>query len=164
MYRYNEVYDLYEDMSKDVDYMDDVLNQSEDLNIVGIVCLKDGVSSGTLMNGIAYTKELTEHVINKAKNSEIVKKQLENDDINVFSGNPFDEEKKESELNFEDMITIDTEMLASAFGSNISEEEMSQLIQTHMSSISDSINADTVEAKELLEDVLKSMINESLGG
>ena len=164
MYRYNEVYDLYEDMSKDVDYMDDVLNQSEDLNIVGIVCLKDGVSSGTLMNGIAYTKELTEHVINKAKNSEIVKKQLENDDINVFSGNPFDEEKKESELNFEDMITIDTEMLASAFGSNISEEEMGQLIQTHMSSISDSINADTVEAKELLEDVLKSMINESLGG
>lgn len=161
MYRYNEKYDLYEDMSSDIAYMKDVLNKSDDLNIVGIVCLKDGVSSGSLMNGIAYTKDLTEHVIQTAKKSEIVKKQLADENINVFSGKPFDEEEGPS-LDFQDMISVDTEMLSSAFGGTISQEEIGKMIQDHMTGISESINADTSEAKQLLSDVLVSMTTKML--
>lgn len=162
LYRYNEKYDLYEDMSEDDAYMKEVLENSVDLNIVGIVCLKDGVTSGSLYSGIAYTKELTEHVILTASNSEIVKKQLENTDVNVFSGQRFDEESADSGLDFQDMISIDTSMLASAFGTNISEEEIASMTQGYMGEISNAITADTTEAKDMLSSTLETMTTDIL--
>ena len=157
LYKYNDKYDLYEDMSDDDAYMKDVISNSVDLDIVGIVCLKEGVSSGSLMSGVAYSNDLTEHVIKTASESEIVKKQLANEDINIFSGKRFDEEDEESSLDFQDMISIDTNMLSSAFGMKISEKDIADMTSGYMADISASIKADTAEAKTLLSDTLKTM-------
>ena len=153
-YRYNAQYNIYEDMSSDEDYMKKVYENSETLKIVGIVCPKEGTSSMTLTTGIAYTKELTLHVIEKASESEIVKKQLENKDINVFSNKSFDDESNEAGLNFQDMISIDKDKLASAFGGNLSESDITKITQTYMTAISEAINADTSQAEEALSDTL----------
>ena len=44
---------------------------------------------------IGYTKELKEYVINEINDSEIVKEQKENQDINVFTGAEFPEDTDE---------------------------------------------------------------------
>lgn len=42
-----------------------------------------------MYGGIGYTSELTSYVVNQIKNEDIVKEQLENKDINIFTGNEF---------------------------------------------------------------------------
>ncbi len=162
-YKYNAQYNIYEDMSQDEDYMKKVYDKSETLKIVGIVTPKEGSSSMTLSPGIAYTKELTQHVIEKASESEIVKKQLANKDINVFSNKSFDDESKEAGLNFQDMISIDTDKLASAFGGNMKQEEIAKMTQGYMTKISEAIDADTSKAeaalKNTLIDLSKDLLN-----
>ena len=72
VFRYNEKYDIYEDMSDDADYMKNVYDNSEKPRVVGIVCLKPDVNSMALQPGVNYTKDLTLYVIEKARESEIV--------------------------------------------------------------------------------------------
>lgn len=163
-YRYNEEYDIYEDMSKDQDYMKEVYDHALDLKIVGIVCAKEGTTSMNLSPGVAYTKELTQYIIEKAQQSEIVKKQMANRDVNVFSGKRFDDESEESGLQFEDMITVDTEMLSSAFGVTISEDDISKMTQGYMTQISNAITTDTSAAQNAFTSTLTTMASDMLSG
>ena len=156
-YKYVEEYQIYEDMSKDQEFMEDVYEDALDLKIVGVVCAKEGSNSTSLMSGISYTKALTEYVIETAEKSEIVKKQMKNEEINVFSNKRFDDDSEEAGLNFEDMISIDTEMLSSAFGVNISEEDISNMTQGYMGEISSAITADTTDAKQAVNDTLATL-------
>lgn len=156
-YKYNSKYDLYESMSNDQDYMKKVYDQGIDLKIVGVVCAKEGSTSTTLTTGVAYTKELTEYVIQKASESDIVKKQLANKDINVFSGKRFDDESNQSGLDFQDMISIDKDMLTSAFGGQFDQNQLAVMTQGYMAEISQAINADTSDSQELLSDTLKTL-------
>ena len=63
LYRYNEKYDIYEDISSDKQLLKQVYDTSEDLSIVGILCLKQDSDSAILSTGVNYPKELTTHVI-----------------------------------------------------------------------------------------------------
>ena len=76
------------DKSKDLLYVSELVENGIDLNIVGIIKPKEG-SNISVTNGIGYTKELTEYVINQINDSEVVKQQLENKDINIFTNKPF---------------------------------------------------------------------------
>ena len=119
-YKYNVKYDIYEDMVGDDEYMRDVYNKSLKLKVVGIVCAKENNSSMALSAGVAYTKGLTQYVINEAEKTSIVSKQLNKPDIDVFSNKSFDEANKDDEkqLDFEDMITVDENMIKDAFKVN----------------------------------------------
>jgi len=166
-YKYNKKYDIYENMSDDEEFMNSVYNNSVDLKIVGIVCPK-GDSVG-LMSGIGYTKKLTEYIINKASESDIVKKQLKDKNINVFSGKDFDDEDNNTGLNFQDMISIDKDLLSSAFGVKISEADISAMTQGYMTEISTAITTDTSKAQSefsntlitLTTNLLNNYINEN---
>lgn len=162
IYRYNETYNVYEDMSGNAEFMQKVYDESTELKIVGVVCAADGVTSGGLMPGMAYTKELTEHVIAQATESEIVKKQLENKEIDVFSGKRFDDESKETGLDFQDMISVDTEMLKTAFGATVTEKDISNMTQGYMAQISNAITADTTNIKKELSSTLVSFATDIL--
>ena len=61
--------------------INNLLKESEELSIVGIVKEKDGEG-----NYIGYTKSLLEYVVNKNKNSSIYQDQINNKEINVISG------------------------------------------------------------------------------
>ncbi len=150
LYRYNEEYNVWEDMTDDSAYMKGLINDSETLKIVGIVCPKEDVNATALSQGIAYTADLTCHVIDVAANSEIVKSQLSDEKIDVFTGKEFGAKSEDDEegLNFEDMITVDEEMLSSAFGMNISESTIRRLINDYFSNIGSSIDVDTKPAQE----------------
>ena len=145
-YRYNEEYNVYEDMTNDNEFMNQVYDNSIKLNIVGIVKPKNDTLT---MTGVLYTKALTEYVIQKASESEIVKKQLENENINVFSGKDFDEDDESTGLNFQDLITIDEGAIASAFNVNINQADIEQMTQGYMKEISNAITADTSKAQAM---------------
>ncbi len=163
-YKYNATYDIYESMTNDTGYMQDIYNQALDLKIVGVVCARDGATSSSLMQGVGYTKELTEYVIEKASESEIVQKQKTKREVDVFSGKRFDDKKEEAGLNFEDMISVDTELLSSAFGATISEEDISNMTQGYMGEISAAITTDTTSAKEAFGNHLVAFTSEMLNG
>ncbi len=157
-YKYNKKYKIYESMTEDKEFMEDVYKNATDLKIVGVVTAKEGSNATTLTTGIAYTKALTEHIIDKASKSEIVKKQLANEDVNVFSNKRFDDDSKEAGLDFQDMITIDTELLSSAFGMKISEEDISNMTKGYMGEISSAITTDTTNAQRAYLDTLSSIM------
>ena len=148
LYKYNDSYNVYEDMSQDNNYMIDLYNKSEDLKIVGIVTSKEGVSSTALSPGVSYRHDLIEHIINYAKDTDIVKKQLANEEIDVFSGKRFDSEKNTDALNFQNMINIDTSKIKNAFNINIDEEKIKNETAKKMAEISNSITTNIDPAKE----------------
>lgn len=153
-YKYNETYHVYESMTGDTEYMKSVYEDALKLKVVGVVCAKEGNRSGSLMQGIGYTKELTEYVIEEASKSEIVKKQLEDREVDVFSGKRFDDKSEDTGLNFQDMISVDTELLSSAFGSTVSEQDIANLTKGYTEQISAAITTDTKPAKEAASNAL----------
>ena len=160
IYKYNADYNIYEDMSKDDEFMENVYNNATKLNIVGIVKPKNNLS----MTGVLYTRDLTEYVINKAKESELVQKQLQNMNINVFSGKDFDEDDESTGIDFQDLVTIDTDAISSAFNVNINQDDISEMTQGYMSEISSAITADTSVAQteflNNLSTITKNILND----
>lgn len=113
-YEYDEEYDLYRDKTDNQSYMKKLIENGETIKIVGIVQPAEGTTATMLQTGIGYPQSLTTHVIEQAQASEIVKKQLENKDIDVFTGNAFNEaNNKEFDMN--SLFSVDTEKLKSAF-------------------------------------------------
>ena len=68
--------------------MKKVLDKSLTLKIVGIIKPNEDTTIETA-GGIGYTSELSEYVINKINNSQIVKEQKANENINVFTNEVF---------------------------------------------------------------------------
>jgi ABC-type lipoprotein export system ATPase subunit/ABC-type antimicrobial peptide transport system permease subunit len=126
VYRYNVKYDIYEDMSNDDDYMRDLYHKSLKLDIVGIVCIKDGNNSMALSPGIGYRKSLCDYIVRESARTAIVSKQLANKDVDVFSGKSFTEvnEDEQEKLDFNDMVSIDEEMLKDAFKVNFDPDDL----------------------------------------
>ena len=156
-YKYNSKYKIYEDMSEDENYMNSLYDNGLKIKIVGIVCQKDGSNSMALNPGVVYTKELIDYIVNISSKSEIVKKQLSNKDVDVFSNARFDEKKNDSKMDFEDLITVDNKMLESAFNIKISEKDIKNTTTNYMNEISSSITADITPASNDFESNLKTL-------
>ena len=157
LYKYNSKYDTYEDMSNDKEYLEDIYNKSEDLIITGVAYCNDNSS----LTGIIYYDSLVDHVIDVAKDSPIVKKQLENPDTDVFSGNKFDEDKEKSGLNFNDMVSIDQDKLKNAFKFNldtsaIKDTDYASIILNNSNDIKETITATTDSFVEVINNTYKS--------
>ncbi len=157
LYRYNSKYDTYEDMSNDKEYLEDIYNKSEGLIITGVAYSNDNSS----LTGIIYYDSLVDHVIDSAKDSPLVKKQLANPDIDVFSGNKFDEDKEKSGLNFNDMVSIDQDKLKNAFKFNldtsaIKDTDYASIILNNSNEIKETITATTDSFVEVINNTYKS--------
>ena len=128
-YQYDSEYGTWLDKSDDTDYMRDLVNNGTTLKICGIVQVKEDASVTMLSQGLYYLPELTNHIIDYAANSEIVKQQLDNPDVDVFSGKTFLEEEEESgsSLDMSSLFSFDTSALSSAFGIDSSSMDLSSL-------------------------------------
>lgn len=115
-YEYDEEYKVWKDKSDNSSYMKKLVKNGEDLTIVGIVQPVEGAAASMLTAGICYTPELTKHVIEKAASSEIVKQQLADEKINVFTGEEFGKEDNEnSKFDMESLFSINADALQEAF-------------------------------------------------
>lgn len=113
-YVYDEEHALWLDKSEDKDYMQTLVAEGDDVTVVGVVQPRENASATILSSGIGYTHALTNHVIEAAANSEIVRQQLEKPEINVFTGEEFGAET-EGGFKMESLFSIDTDALKNAF-------------------------------------------------
>lgn len=88
----------YDDMSDDEEYMSGVLESAPLIKVVGILRAdSDSLITTAHNGGIGYTHALTEYMIERVNESELVKKQLETPDVDVFTGLEFPTDSKEEE-------------------------------------------------------------------
>ena len=113
-YQYDPDYQVWRDKHENKDYMQGLVEKGEKLKIVGIVKPKEDAKAAALSLGIGYPATLTEHVVEEAKKSEIVAKQLESPDVNVFTKQAFGENTKKNFDNKE-LFSIDSGALKDAF-------------------------------------------------
>ena len=115
-YVYDEEYNLWKDKRDDKAYMKQLVQNGEDMEIVGIVQPKEDATAAMLSFGIYYPSELVDYVSEKAAKSEIVKAQLADHNRNIFTGKGFDaKENGENAFEMDSLFTIDEQKVQSAF-------------------------------------------------
>lgn len=112
----------YDDMSKDEEFMSGVLENAPEIKVVGIVRPDgDSLLSSANNGGIGYTHALTEFMIGRTNESDLVKAQRDNPDVDIFTGIEF---PKEDEAPEEPMSQ---EEAMSMIMGRMSEEQLAQL-------------------------------------
>ena len=115
-YEYDSQYQVWKDKTDNEDYMKSLVANGEDLTVVGIVKPAEDAKASSLSPGIAYPTSLTKHVAEQAAKSEIVKQQLANPDVNVFTNKKFGEKDSENGFSMDSLFTVDEAALQKAFG------------------------------------------------
>ena len=157
-YKFNSKYDVYEDMTGDKEYMRDIYNGSEKLKITGVAVVNsEMLSSGS---GVAYLPSLVTHIIEKSSETEIVKKQLANPELDIFSNTKFGEEDNDFNFEFSDLVSIDEAALSRAFGVKIDQNAISAKTAEYMQEISSDITADVSPVKNVLIEKFRELVDD----
>ena len=114
-YVYDEERQIWRNRSDDEAYVEQLVENSPDLTIVGVVQPRADASSTILPIGVAYTHALTYYAIDHAAESEVVKQQLADPEVNVLTGERFDAGQRETDLDISSLFSVDTDMLKDAF-------------------------------------------------
>lgn len=122
---YKKESNLWINKTDDEKYMKDVIDSAEEIKVVGIIRPNPESVVETSHGEIGYTKELTEYVINKINNSDIVKQQKDNKDINIFTGMKFVNSNEKFDIN-----SLPKEQQKYLAG--LSQEEMANVISNYI--------------------------------
>ncbi|MBM6979786.1 MAG: ABC transporter ATP-binding protein/permease [Actinomyces succiniciruminis] len=115
-YAYDAEYQVWTDKSTDAAFMSDLVADGETMTVVGIARAEG--TQASLVPGVYYTPALTEHLVEQAADSEIVKAQLADPEVDVFTGKTFAEEADatgDTEFDFTNLFDIDESQLRAAF-------------------------------------------------
>ena len=123
---YEKEGNVWIDKSEDEEYVNQKLENAETLKVVGIIQINEEAIANTTSGVILYTKKLEEHIIDKISNSEIVKEQLANDKVNVFTGLEFNEESTSKDF---DINSLSDEQRAYLI--SLSQEELAQVVAAY---------------------------------
>ena len=156
-YRRNDETGGWTDMSNDADFMASQVAGGLDLKIVGVVRPNGSSDANALQSGVNYTHGLTEELMARAASSDIVKQQLANPDVDVFTGKTFDELADESKkgMDLSSVFSVDEAALKNAFsfdssalslqGFDVSGLDMGS-VQIDLSGVADGIDMDQIMA------------------
>ena len=114
-YQYDAEHNVYTSFENDKAKMKTLLDEQEDMVISGIVQPVPDSDTVMLQTGIYYPASLTLELMDEAQNSDVVKAQLDNPDINVFTGKSFTDENAAESFSMEDLFTVDETALQEAF-------------------------------------------------
>lgn len=174
-YSYSEKTQLWQDMSTNSEYMNILLkDNSLELDIVGIIRPTEDSNFAIMTGSIGYTTALTEYIIDKTNNSDVVKAQQDpaNNNVDIFNGKPF---YIPENMSVDERIEMFKEYCASLSDSGKRElytsilsgdsEEINQKIDAELQKyptkdekITAIINM-SAEAAGVSPDVIKSMVN-----
>ena len=158
-YEYDEEYKIWRDKTENTEYMKNIVKNGEDLKIVGIVQPKEGATSTMLSTGICYPQDLTDHIIENAKNSKIVQEQLANPEVNVFTGKRFDDIEQDSSFDMNSLIDVDTNAMQSAFKIDQSKINVDF---GNLNNILTKNSLPSLELNDVLKDIQFSMSSEDI--
>ena len=155
-YRKNEETGGWTNMSSDAQFMTDAVNNGLDLHVVGVVRPNESTDAKALSAGIAYTPGLTEELMSRAADSAIVKQQLADPEVDVFTGKSFStlQEEARQGVDLGSLFTVDEEALSSAFSFDTSGLEGAfdpsgidlSGIDIDLSGVADSLDVDSLVA------------------
>ena len=110
----------------DEEYMKNKINEADSIKVVGIIKQNEETVATSMSGGIGYLKDLKEYVINKSNESQIVKEQKENNQINIFSGLEFPKEGENANFNINNLT--DEQRLQM---SKLDSQQLAQLMEAY---------------------------------
>ena len=113
-YEYDSQYRIWKNKSDNEEYMKKLVGNGEKLTITGIVQPSPDSAASALSAGINYPASLTRHVVDEAKKAEIVKQQIANPSLDVFTNQEFGTTDNNA-LDMDSFITVDEDKLKNAF-------------------------------------------------
>ena len=117
-YQYDADYGVWVDKRDDETFMKSLVDNAEEIRIVGILASKPDANVMVLGNGILYPSDMVTHIIEKSGQTQIVKDQMSDQAVDVFNGKTFAEEAEDgasSDFDMGNMFSIDQSALARAF-------------------------------------------------
>ncbi|MDR1185451.1 MAG: ABC transporter ATP-binding protein/permease [Coriobacteriales bacterium] len=115
---YEKENDVWTDKSASEIFMKPVVDDALDIKVVGILRPNAEITAAAISGSVAYTSALSEYVIERINNSEIVKEQQADSETNVLTGMPFDMEDFTQNLTMDDVT---------AYLSTLPESQQSQM-------------------------------------
>ncbi len=130
-YVYEEELGHWVDKSQDASYLEKVLENALELEVVGIVRPKEDAVATSITGTIGYTKELTEYVIEETVKQQIILDQLAAPETDVLTGKPFADGNaaEDAKENAFDISALSPEQ--QAYLASLSEEERAALMQQY---------------------------------
>lgn len=161
-YVYDEAAGCYVNKSDDAKYMREKIENGVEVKITAIVRPSDRATVHSINTTIGYRKDLVDYLMAQAKESEVGREQLENPDINVFTGYEFgtdlneaamEEAEQSSQEMYEQMGIADmsNEELALMM-SNMSPEEIAAMIDAMEQSTADMMSGMSLTDLKTVED------------
>ncbi len=150
-------------------------NNGMEITLVGIIRPDEDAVSGMMGGAIGYTAALTDHVIRETAEKPLVAEQLENPDVDVFTGLPFaskdtpepsDAEKAEAVKEYLASVSNAKKAeIITAYMSTPSEEYVAGIVETNMQGMTrEYIEAMVAQSYPEYESMLPSVDDETLFG
>ncbi len=151
-YSYDEETGEYVDLADEELGLRTLYNNGMDVKISGIIRQDEDAVSGMMSGSIGYTHALVEHVVNEAKNKDLVKRQLEDTTHDVFTGLPFLDDSDEAFSNSRKTEAAKNYIAAA------SDEELADVYVKYMSVPEDDYVQDLID--EQMADMTRSDIED----
>lgn len=162
IYSYNSIAGTWLDQSKNKAFMTGKLENGIKLKVVGVIKPNGKTRSNALQPGVGYLSSLTSQVIDRMKDADIVKQQLANPEVDVFTGKTFEALKEENGASFDmsKLFSINQSMLASAFKFDASKLQkafgMSPLANIDYSKALSKVNTTSL-AQNMMSDIMQEL-------
>lgn len=162
IYSYNSPTGTWLDQSKNRAFMIGKLENGVKLKVVGVIKPNGKTRSNALQPGVGYLPSLTSQVIDRMKDADIVKQQLANPDVDVFTGKTFEALKEENgaSLDMSKLFSVNQSMLASAFKFDASKLQkafgMSPLANIDYSKALSKVNTTSL-AQNMMSDITQEL-------
>lgn len=162
IYSYNSATGTWLDQSKSKTFMTGKLDNGIKLKVVGVIKPNGKTRSNAFQPGVGYLPSLTSQVIDRMKDADIVKQQLANPEVDVFTGKTFEALKEENgaSLDMSKLFSINQSMLASAFKFDASKLQkafgMSPLANIDYSKALSKVNTTSL-AQNMMSDIMQEL-------
>ena len=102
-YQYDAKTGTWVDMREDAAYMKNLVDNADQLKVVGILRPNSEAAAHSISGSVAYTSALTQHVILETAKTAVAKAQQAAPDTDIFTGKPFDLTGYQQSLTMEDV-------------------------------------------------------------
>ena len=134
-YKFDEATGTYKDMSSNTEYVKNLIDNGIEIKVSGIIVANEDAVATSINGSVGYTKHLADYVVAENMKADILKKQLENKDIDVFTNLPFS--------NGEITITMDE---INAYIATLPTEQQ-QMIQIYISGLTEDLIIEMFKSK-----------------
>ena len=93
--RFEKQGEIWVDKSSDEAFMKKALEAAPEIKVVGVIRPNEDAAAASISGNIGYRHDLASYLVEKVSKSEIVKQQLANKDVDVFTGLKFGDGKSQ---------------------------------------------------------------------